>query len=54
MLVGGRIEVLMMCTKGLGGRRMNVALNGELLKKVESFKCLGSKSAVDVEKCWEE
>ena len=33
----------MKCTKGFGGRGMNVALNYELIEEVESFKYLGSK-----------
>ncbi len=33
----------------IDGRRMNVALNGELLEEVECFKYLGSHVAVDGE-----
>ena len=32
----------------VGGRRMNVALNGEPLEKVECFKYFGSKITVDL------
>ena len=34
-------------TRGVGGRRMNVVLNGELHEEVECFKYLGSKITVD-------
>ncbi len=37
----------MKCTRLVDGRRMNVALNGEMLKQVECFKYLGSHVAVD-------
>ena len=37
---------VMKCTKGVGGRRMNVASNGELLEEVECLKYLGSKITV--------
>ena len=29
------------------GRKMNIALNGELLEEIECFKYLGSKITVD-------
>ena len=37
---------VMKCTMRLGGKRMNVALNGELLVEMECFECLGSKITV--------
>ncbi len=37
----------MKCTKLVDGRRMNAALNGKVLKEVQSFKYLGSHVAVD-------
>ena len=39
---------VMKCTNGVGGRRMNAAMNGELLE-VECFEYLGSKITVDGE-----
>ena len=36
-------------TRRVGGRRMNVALNGELLEEVECFKYFISKITVDEE-----
>ena len=36
-------------TKGVDGRRVNVALNGELLELMECFNYLGSKITVDGE-----
>ncbi len=38
---------VMKCTKMVDGRRMNAALNGELLEEVQCFKYLGSHVAVD-------
>ena len=38
---------VMKYTSGICGRRMNVALNGELLEEVEYYKYLGSKITVD-------
>ena len=35
------------CTSGFGGRRMNVALNGEVLEKVVCIEYFGSKITVD-------
>ena len=37
----------MKCITVVGGRRMIVAVNGELLEEVEFFKYLGSKITVD-------
>ncbi len=34
------------CMRLVGGRRMNVALNGDVLEEVECFKYLGSRVAV--------
>ena len=57
---------VMKCTRGLGGRRMNIALNGELFEAVEDFRYFGYKITVDEqivrlslgsmmqERCWEE
>ena len=33
----------MKCTSGIGDRRMNAALNSELLKEVEYLKYLGPR-----------
>ena len=38
---------VMKCTRGKGGKRINVALYGELLEEVECYKYLGSKITVD-------
>ena len=38
---------VMKCTMKVGGRRMNVALNGELLEEVECFEHIRSKITVD-------
>ena len=38
---------VMKCTKRVGGRRINVAWNSELLEKVKCFKYLGSKTTLD-------
>ena len=38
---------VMRCTREVDGRRMNIALNGELLEEVDCFKYLGSHVAVD-------
>ena len=40
---------VMKWTRGFDGRRMNVALNDELLDEVKCFICLGSKIIVDRE-----
>ncbi len=40
-------KVPMKCTRRVDGRRMNVALNGELLEEVECFIYLGLHVAVD-------
>ena len=38
---------VMKCSRVVGGRSMNVALDGELLEEVECFKYLGSKITTD-------
>ncbi len=40
--VNGSKSKVMKCTRLVDGRRMNVALNGEVLKEVECFKYLES------------
>ena len=32
------VNKVMKCTKRIGGRRVNVALNGELLEEIECFE----------------
>ncbi len=39
--VNGSKSKAMKCTRLVDGRRMNVALNGEVLEEVECFKYLG-------------
>ena len=40
---------VMKYTRGVGGRGMNIALNGALLEELECCKCLGSKITEDRE-----
>ena len=44
--MNGNKNKVMKCTRRVGGRRINVALNGELLE-MECFKYLGSKITID-------
>ena len=45
--MNGNKRNVMKCTGVVGGRRMNVALKGELLEEVECFKYLRSDITVD-------
>ncbi len=45
--VNERKSKVMKCTRLVDGRRMNVALNGEVLEEVDCFMYLGSHVAVD-------
>ncbi len=45
--VNGSKSKVMRCMRLVDGRRMNVALDGEVLEKVECFKHLGSHVDVD-------
>ena len=42
LIVNGNRSQVMKYTREVGGRRMNVALNGELLEELECFNYLGS------------
>ena len=42
-----RMSKVIKCTRKVGGRRMIVAMNGELLEEVECFKYLRSNITVD-------
>ena len=44
MRVNENRNKVMKCTREIGGRRMNYALNSELLEEVECFKYLRSKT----------
>ena len=45
--VNGNDIVIMKSAMGVGGRKVNVALNGELLEELKNFRYLESKITVD-------